>query len=40
MKFFRRTAGYTFFDYKSEDEILEALKIEPVDKKLRRYQSI
>jgi len=38
MKFFRRTAGYTLFDHKSNEEILEELKAEPVDKKLRRYK--
>jgi hypothetical protein len=37
MKFFRRTAGYTLFDHKRNEEILEELKVEPVDKKLRRY---
>jgi len=35
MKIFRRTAGYTLFDHKSNEEILEELKIEPVDEKLR-----
>jgi hypothetical protein len=38
IKFFR-TAGYTLFDHKRNDEILEELKVEPVDKKLRRYKS-
>jgi hypothetical protein len=33
MKFFRRTAGYTFFDHKRNEEILEELKVEPVDEK-------
>jgi hypothetical protein len=36
MKFFKITAGYTIFDHKKNEEILEELKIEEVDKKLRR----
>ena len=36
MKFFR-TAVYTHFDHKRGEEILEELKVEPVDGKLRRY---
>jgi hypothetical protein len=36
MKLFRRTAGYTLFGHKSNKEILEELKAEPVGKKLRR----
>jgi len=36
MKFFRRTAGYTLFNHKRKEEILEELKLEPVDEKLRR----
>jgi hypothetical protein len=36
MKFFRRTLCYTRFDHKRTEEILEALKVEPVDEKLRR----
>jgi hypothetical protein len=39
MKFSRRTAGYTLFDHKRNGEILEQLKAEPVDEKLRRYKS-
>jgi hypothetical protein len=39
IKFFIRTAGYTFFDHKRNEEILEQLKVEPVDEKLRRYKS-
>jgi hypothetical protein len=39
MKFFRRTARYTLFDHKRNEEILEELKVEPVDEKLRRYKS-
>ena len=33
----RRTAGYTLFDHKRNEEILEELEVEPVDKKLREY---
>ena len=36
---FRRTAGHTIFDYKRNKEILEVLKLEPVDEKLRRFNS-
>jgi len=39
MKFFRGTTRYTIFDHKMNSEILEGLKIEPVDEKLRRYKS-
>jgi len=35
MKFFR-TAGYTLFDHKMNEEILEELKVVPVDEKLRK----
>jgi hypothetical protein len=31
--------GYTLFDHKRNEEILEELKVEPVDKKLRKYKS-
>jgi hypothetical protein len=39
MKYFRRTGGYSLFDHKRNEEILEVLKVEPVDEKLRRYTS-
>jgi hypothetical protein len=39
MKFFGRIPGYTIFDNKRNEEILEELKVEPVDEKLRRYKS-
>ena len=32
-KFFRRTAGYTLFDHTKNEEIVEALTVEPVNKK-------
>ena len=38
MKFFRRGAGYILFDHKRDEEILEELKVEPVDEKLRKYK--
>ena len=38
MKFFRRTAVCTPFDHKMNEEILEELKVEPVEEKLRRYK--
>jgi hypothetical protein len=33
------TAGYTLLDHKKNEEILEELKVEPVDEKLIRYKS-
>jgi hypothetical protein len=36
MKFFRRAGGYTLFEHKMDEEILEELNIEPVDEQLRR----
>jgi hypothetical protein len=39
MKFFRRTAGYTLLTTKVMKKILEELKVEPFDQKLRRYKS-
>jgi hypothetical protein len=39
IKFFRRRAGYVVFDHRRNEEILEELKLEPVDEKLRRYKS-
>jgi hypothetical protein len=39
MNFFRRTARYTLFDHKRNEEILEQLKVEPVDEKLRKHKS-
>jgi hypothetical protein len=38
MKYFRRTAGNTLFDHITIEEVLEELKAEPVDQKLRRCQ--
>jgi len=38
VKFFR-TAGYNRFDHKRIEEILEELKEEPLDDKLRRFKS-
>jgi len=39
MKFFERTAKYTLFDYKRNEEIFEDLKVAPFDSKLRGYKS-
>lgn len=36
MEFFGRTAGYNLFDQEGNKEILEELKIESVDGKVRR----
>jgi hypothetical protein len=38
MKFFT-TAGYTLFDHKRNEEMLEELKVEAVDENLRRHKS-
>jgi hypothetical protein len=38
IKFFRRTAGYSLLDHKRNEEILEELKVESADQKLRRYK--
>ena len=38
-KIFRRTARYTHCDHKRNEEILEEMKVEPVDEKLRSYKS-
>ena len=37
--FQKKTAGYTLFDHKRNEEILEDLKVELVDEKLRRCKS-
>ena len=39
IKFFRRRAGFTLFNHKSNEEILEELKVEPGEETLTRYQS-
>jgi len=39
VEFFRRTAGYTLFDPKSTEEILEDLEVEQFEGKLRRCKS-
>ena len=36
MELFKRTERYIRFDHKKEEEILEELKLEPVDEKPRR----
>jgi len=36
---FLRTARYTISDHRRNKLILEELKVEPVDEKLRRYKS-
>ena len=36
---FHKNSRYTIFDHKRNEEILEELKVEPVDKKLIRYKS-
>ena len=37
--FFWKTAGTPFFDHKTNEYILEEMKVEPVAQKLRRYKS-
>jgi len=39
MKFSSRTAGYILFNHERNEEILEEIKVEPVDGKLRRCKS-
>jgi len=39
MKFLSRTARYKLFDHKSNEGILEEMKVEPIDEKLRKYKS-
>ena len=39
MEFFRRIAAYDRTDHRRNEEILEELKVEPADEKLRRYKS-
>jgi len=39
MKFFGISKGYTLYDHKRIEEILEELNVEPADDKLRRYTS-
>jgi hypothetical protein len=39
IKFFRRRAGYILYNHKSNEEILEELKVEPDEETLTRYQS-
>ena len=40
MKVFRRTVEYALSVHIINEEILEEMKVEPVDKKLRRYNQI
>lgn len=37
---FKRAAGYTLLDHKKNEEILEELRVEPVDENLRTYKHI
>jgi hypothetical protein len=39
MKFYSRAGVYTLFDHKRNEGILEDLKVEPLEEKLRRYKS-
>jgi len=39
MRFFAGTTGHTTFAHKMNEEILEGLKVVPVDEKLRRCKS-
>jgi hypothetical protein len=38
MKFFRRTIGYTLFDHKMNEGLLKELKVQPIDKKQKRFK--
>jgi hypothetical protein len=37
-KFFKRTAEYTLFDLKTNEEILEELKVETANERKRKYK--
>jgi hypothetical protein len=39
IKFFRRRPGYTLFNDRSNEDILEELKVEPDEETLTGYQS-
>ena len=39
MKFMSRTVKYTWQDYKTNDDILSGLKINPVMKKIQNYRN-
>jgi hypothetical protein len=39
IEFFKRTAVCTHFGHKKKEEVLEEMKVEPFDQKLRRYKS-
>lgn len=39
IKRFKRTARYIPFDHRRNEEIMEEVKVESVDEKLRRYKS-
>ena len=36
--FFQKNSRYKLFDYKRNEEILEEMKLEPADEKLRKYK--
>jgi hypothetical protein len=36
---FQKNSRYTLFDHERNEDILKELKVEPVDKKLRRHNS-
>jgi hypothetical protein len=38
MKFMRRTAEYSLLDHRRNEDILEELKVDSVEKKLARYK--
>jgi hypothetical protein len=38
IKYFKRTAGDIIFDHKSNKDVVEDLKVEQVDEKLRIYK--
>jgi 1,2-phenylacetyl-CoA epoxidase PaaB subunit len=39
MKFIRKTAGFTLWDHKRNEEILKNLKVEQVSKFIQNYQA-
>jgi hypothetical protein len=38
IKFMRRRAGYSLLDYRRNEDILEELTVNPVEKKLAQYK--
>jgi hypothetical protein len=39
MKFLRKTAGFTFWDHKRNQELLKKLEVEPISKFIQNYRT-